>query len=189
MRIFIATIILVLVSLQADAQNSFADMPEIQVKENKDYSYYIGTWMWEDTTSRSEFIVKLEMAQATSTISDKSFPYIKGGYRYVKNSSIIIDCMSDILEERDFILYPIFIFADNDNNMQLNVRDYHIKNGNGRPKLHAGSSFIKYISAEPEQILWKIVDNRQSGHIYVDPNMIDPSGITLPDNIVLKKIE
>ena len=187
MRIFIATIILVLMSLQADAQNSFGDMPEIQVKENKDYSYYIGTWKWEDTTSRSEFIVKLEMGRTKDPewVTD----YLKGGYRYVRQGVILVDCIDDIQCDMEFVHYPIYIFSDNDNNMSLRVWDYHIKNGNGRPKLHAGSSFIKYISAELEQILWKIVDDRQSGHIYVDSNMIDPSGITLPDNIVLKKIE
>ena len=52
-----------------------------------------------------------------------------------------------------------------------------------------GSSRIEHISSNPDRIKWILVDDAHSGDIVVDPKLIEPQGISLPKEIVLKKDE
>lgn len=133
------------------------------------------------------FVIKLTVAETTD--SDWMVDYLKGAYMYKKNGEIVADYMDELNENKEFVLYPIYIFGDKENNMNLSVRDYLIKDGNGVLKKHAGSSYIKYISESPEQILWRVFDDKYSGAIFADGKMVDPPGISLPEETVLTKIE
>lgn len=168
------------------SQTLITDRPLVQVLENKDYSYYVGTWRWSDSVTQSEFEVKLELAQTTDP--DWCVDYLKGAYKYKKNGVVVADFMNELDEDKkSFVRYPIYIFADRENNMQLRVRDYLLKDGYGELKRFIGSSYIKYVSSDPEQIRWKIVDDEF--RVYVDEKMVDPPGISLPDDIILTKVE
>ena len=186
-------LITALISLQLAAQSKQTSArPELSVElmANKDYSYYVGTWRWTDSTSDSEFVIKLEMAEEVSWISGKPFQYLKGAYRYKKNGVVAADYMEELNESKPMMTkYPIYIDADSGNNMQLGVRDYLLRDGHGAAKHHGGSSYIKYISDNPQQIKWVIIDDRQSGSIFADEKMIDPPGISLPADIIMTKVE
>lgn len=52
-----------------------------------------------------------------------------------------------------------------------------------------GSSRIEHMSSNPDKIKWILVDDAHSGDIVVDPKLIEPQGISLPKEIVLKKVE
>ncbi len=176
-----------LVSFPLFSQINFQDIPMAQLIENKDYSYYVGTWKWEDTTSQSEFIIKLEIAKTIDP--DWEVEYLKGGYLYKKNSIVVADYMKELEDNKIFVLYPIYIFCDKENNMNLSVRDYLIKNKNNVNKKHGGSSFIKCFSLLPEQIHWKIIDDEHLGDLYTNEKMVFPPGISLPEDIILTKVE
>ena len=186
-------LITALISLQLAAQSKQASArPELSVElmANKDYSYYVGTWRWTDSTSDSEFVIKLEIAEQVSWISGKPFQYLKGAYRYKKNGVVAADYMEELNESKPIMTrYSIYITADSDNNMELGVRDFELKDGYGEHKHHGGSSYIKYISDNPQQIKWVIIDDRQSGSIFADEKMIDPPGISLPADIIMTKVE
>ena len=186
-------LITALISLQLAAQSKQTSArPELSVElmANKDYSYSVGTWRWTDSTSDSEFVIKLEIAEQVSSISGKPFQYLKGAYRYKKNGVVAADYMEELNESKPIMTrYSIYITADSDNNMELGVRDYLLRNGNGVAKHHGGSSYIKYISDNPQQIKWVIIDDRQSGSIFADEKMIDPPGISLPADIIMTKVE
>ena len=184
-------LITALISLQLAAQSKQTSArPELSVElmANKDYSYYVGTWRWTDSTSDSEFVIKLEITQTPDP--DWTFDYLKGAYRYKKNGVVAADYMEELNESKPIMTrYSIYITADSDNNMELGVRDYLLRNGNGVAKHHGGSSYIKYISDNPQQIKWVIIDDRQSGSIFADEKMIDPPGISLPADIIMTKVE
>lgn len=183
-------LITTLISLQLAAQSKQASArPELSVElmANKDYSYYVGTWRWTDSTSDSEFVIKLEITQTIDP--DWTIDYLKGAYRYKKNGVVVADYMEELSVNKDFVLYPIYIFNDCKNNMELGVRDFELKDGYGEHKHHGGSSYIKYISDNPQQIKWVIIDDRQSGSIFADEKMIDPPGISLPADIIMTKVE
>ena len=148
----------------------------------------MGTWRWTDSTSDSEFVIKLEITQTPDP--DWTFDYLKGAYRYKKNGVVVADYMEEINKSKQIMpKYPIYITADSDNNMELGVRDFELKDGYGEHKHHGGSSYIKYISDNPQQIKWVIIDDRQSGSIFADEKMIDPPGISLPADIIMTKVE
>ena len=161
----------------------------VQFIENKDYSYYVGTWKWEDTASQSEFVIKLVQAERISSINNTKRVYLKGAYFYKKNGVIVANYMNELNEEKDFVHYPIYVHNDRENNMKLGIRDYLLKDGYNNAKHHGGSSYIKYISSDPEQIKWIIIDDRLSGAIFTEDKMTDPPGISLPEDIILTKIE
>lgn len=169
------------------SQTSITDKPLVQVLENKDYSYYVGTWRWEDSTTQSEFVIQLVLTERISSINRARRTYLKGAYLYKRGGEILVDYMNELSEDKDFVRYPIYVHNDGDNNMQLGVRDYLLRDGYGKPKHHGGSSYIKYVSSDPEQIRWKIVDDEF--RVYVDEKMVDPPGISLPDDIILTKVE
>ncbi len=176
-----------LISFPLFSQINFQDIPMAQLIENKDYSFYVGTWKWEDTTSQSEFIIKLEIAKTIDP--DWEVEYLKGGYLYKKNGMVVADYMKDLNSVKDFIDYPIYIFADRENHMRLRVMDFSIKNGRNVTKRHSGSSYVKYIAESPAQIEWKIIDDRHLGVLYADEKMVFPPGISLPEDIILTKVE
>ena len=159
----------------------------VQFIENKDYSYYVGTWKWEDTASQSEFVIKLEISKTTEP--DWEVDYLRGAYLYKKNGTVVADYMSELNDNKKFVLYPIYIFSNRENHMDLTVRDFLIKNGNNVNKKHGGSSFITYFSSSPEQIRWKIIDDKYIGILYTDEKMVFPPGISLPEDIILTKVE
>ena len=191
MKRILIILITALTSLQLAAQSKQASArPELSVElmANKDYSYYVGTWRWTDSTSDSEFVIKLEITQTPDP--DWTFDYLKGAYRYKKNGVVVADYMEEINKSKQIMpKYPIYITADSDNNMELGVRDFELKDGYGEHKHHGGSSYIKYISDNPQQIKWVIIDDRQSGSIFADEKMIDPPGISLPADIIMTKVE
>lgn len=147
------------------SQTLAPDSQLVQIMENKDYSYYMGTWKWEDTVSQSEFVIKLIMAERTTGINKNKRYYLKGAYMYKKNGEIVADYMDELNENKEYVQYPIYVLNDRINNMRLRVRDYLLKDGYGDKKRFGGSSFIKYISESPEQILWRIFDDKYSGAI------------------------
>ena len=191
MKRILIILITALTSLQLAVQSKQASArPELSVElmANKDYSYYVGTWRWTDTTSDSEFVIKLEITQTPDP--DWTIDYLKGAYRYKKNGVVVADYMEELNESKPMMpKYPIYITADSDNNMELGVRDYLLRDGHGAAKKHGGSSYIKYISDNPQQIKWVIIDDRQSGSIFADEKMIDPPGISLPADIIMTKVE
>lgn len=168
-------------------QTLITDRPLVQVMENKDYNYYVGTWRWVDSTTQSELIIKLVLSKTTEP--DWEISYLKGAYLYKKDGIVVADYLEELNENKKFVYYPIYIFCDRENNMNLTVRDYLIKNGNNVFKRHGGSSFIKYTSSLPEQIYWKIIDNKYAGVLYTDENKVYPPGISLPEDIILTKVE
>ncbi|MBQ8034748.1 MAG: hypothetical protein IJ267_06420 [Bacteroidales bacterium] len=191
MKRILIILITALTSLQLAAQSKQSSArPELSVElmANKDYSYYVGTWRWTDSTSDSEFVIKLEITQTIDP--DWTIDYLKGAYRYKKNGVVVADYMEEINKSKQIMpRYPIYITADSDNNMELGVRDFELKDGYGEHKHHGGSSYIKYISDNPQQIKWVIIDDRQSGSIFADEKMIDPPGISLPADIIMTKVE
>ena len=188
-KITLLIIAIIIINKPLFSQINLQDIPMAQLIENKDYSFYVGTWKWEDTTSQSEFIVKLVQAQRISSLDNTKRTYLKGVYLYKKNGEVVADYMSELDEEKEFVHYPIYVHNDRENNMKLGIRDYLLKDGYNNAKHHGGSSYIKYISSNPEQIKWKIVDDRLSGAFFTDDRMTDPPGISLPEDIILIKVE
>jgi hypothetical protein len=45
------------------------------------------------------------------------------------------------------------------------------------------------VSSNPDKIKWILVDDAHSGDIIADPKLIEPQGISLPNEIVLTKVE
>ena len=72
------------------------------------------------------------------------------------------------------------------NTLSLSVRDYYLKNANGRNKILSGNSRIEYISNK--QLRWILVDNAHES-LSFSANSTYPSGISLPADIILTKVE
>ena len=159
-------------------------MPIFLYCQNVELNSLVGEWKWIDNTTSEELHIFLRPGtyEVPSIFGGGTENCLVGVYKYYRGGTVIVDYYSELSESKKSILYPISIL----NTLSLSVRDYYLKNANGRNKILSGNSRIEYIS--DKQLRWILVDNAHES-ISFSANSTYPSGISLPTNIILTKVE
>ena len=159
-------------------------MPIFIYSQNVELNSLVGEWKWIDNTTSEELHIFLRpgIYEVPSIFGGGTENCLVGVYKYYRGGTVIVDYYSELSESKKSILYPISIL----NTLSLSVRDYSLKNANGRNKILSGSSRIEYIS--DKQLRWILVDNAHES-ISFSASATYPSGTSLPTNIILTKVE
>lgn len=150
--------------------------------------YYVGTWKWEDQSSNSEIIIQLKTYTGVWGFfgDETTYTILVGAYSYKKDGIVVADYLDECSKNySSWVGYPIAIW----NMEELHIKDYLLKDGYGALKCIAGSSRVVHVQSNPHKIKWILVDDAHSGDIIADPKLIEPQGISLPNEIVLTKVE
>ncbi len=159
-------------------------MPLFMYSQNVELNSLTGEWRWIDNTTSEEFHIFLRpgIFEIPAIFGGGTENCLVGVYKYSRGGTVVADYYSELSESKGSILYPIRVL----NTLSLSVRDYSLKNANGRNKILSGNSRIEYIS--DKQLKWILIDNAHES-ISTSANSTYPEGTSLPTNIILTKVE
>lgn len=162
----------------------FLITPFYMYSQNIELNSLSGEWKWTDEATSEEIYIYLKpgVFEIPASIGSGSEPCLLGVYKYYKDDVCVVDYYNELSDSKRSALYPIRIL----NTLSMSVRDYILKNGNGRNKILSGSSRIEYIS--DKMIRWVIIDDNHES-LFSDTKMSFPDGTSLPTSIVFTRIE
>ena len=144
---------------------------------------YVGTWRYENQDSNLVFTIKLKKSEMTP--NEKTYPCVVGTYTLTKNGVIITDNMQKFDRLTSPYSYPISGLDYNEiyNELELGFSDelYDKFTGSGvlaLIPLKQGKFNLQWILKEDEGV-----------EFYDWDEVIPPSGFSVPDNVVLVKVE
>ena len=144
---------------------------------------YVGTWSYEHQDSNLVFTIKLKKSEMTP--SEKTYQCVVGTYAMTRNGITVVDNMAKFDVLSNWFTYPIIAVDFNEiyNQLKLSFTDelYDKFTGSGTLALiplRNGKFNLQWILKEDE-----------GDHVYNWDEVIPPSGFSVPDNVVLVKVE
>lgn len=143
---------------------------------------YVGTWRYENKDSNLVFTIKLKKSEMTP--NEKTYQCVVGTYAMTRNGVTVVDNMEfDILS--NWFKYPISCVDFNEIYDKLSlgfVDDLYEKN------TVSGTLSLIPLKDGKFNLQW-ILKEDEGDYVYDWNEVIPPSGFSVPDNIVLVKIE
>ena len=155
---------------------------------------FLGTWRWTDTSTNSEFTVvfiKKEMHNPEN-MNDYKEDIIMGGYKYIHNGVLIIDCTVFTTSFNSAIPSSFTNYAPILSNISAPFESLSL-NLSDKIKGKACHGSFDFINPEPHpsggifsnQARWKIWDREHWTVNGVNPL---PVGFSIPTDVILTKI-
>jgi hypothetical protein len=165
----------------------YAQQPKPIYTANLDF--YTGTWLYENTKTGEEFILKLrKVSEVTQGYPHES---IVGVYTYKINGYIVTNCMDkfDSTQIRP-VSMPVYVtnaswfqHAPDPNKLRMFVTDFNKLAINGHHKRTLSNELLLVSSGTPNQIHWILKND--SGEIFADE--ATPIEFSIPTDIILTR--